>query len=196
VLANLVRKVFCPPAKKHSKKGSAPESKDSTSTKRFPYLPTPGVTREKDGVIILSNEDPNEARLNSLLKGFQGEGMAGDTAASDDVNVDVTLRAPLGQAPLIMLLFTVGQTALAASSTGKSGLKSISISFEVGLNGRISVVETAGLLDEVNTEGDAGGTEGQDNEALLRGKMSRVLETSQDIGILIEWVLRWRRQHQ
>lgn len=190
----MIRKIFRPPVEGKNKKDSAPRPKDSTSAKRFPYLSTAGVTKGKDGVIILSNEDPNEARLNFLLEGVRAEAQAGDATASDDVNVDVTLRVPLGQAPLVMLLLT---TKNALSATGESGLRSMSISFEVGLNGRISVVETAGLLDESSTESDKGESQNdQDNEALeLRKKMSRVLETSQDIGILVEWVLRRQREH-
>lgn len=188
----MIRKIFRPPAEGKNKKDNAPRQKDSISAKRFPYLSTPGA-REKDGVIILSNEDPNEARLNSLLDGVRVDDLTGDATARDDVNVDVTLRVPLGQAPLIMLLLTVKD---AISVTRQFGLRSMSISFEVGLNGRVSVVETAGLLDETSAESDKGESQNdQDNEALeLRKKISRVLETSQDIGILVEWVLRWQRE--
>ena len=191
----MIRKIFHSPTEGHSKEDSASGPKDPINTKRFPYHWAPGVSREKDGVIILSNEDPNEAKLNSLLEGVRAEGLTGDATASDDVNVEVTLRVPLGQSPLIMLLFTAKD---ALASTDESGPRSMSISFEVGLNGRVSVVETAGLLDEPTTEDNKGESQkDQGNEELeleLRKKMSRVLETSQDIGILLEWVLRWRRQ--
>lgn len=160
----------------------------------------PGVFKEKDGLLVLSNENPNEARLNSLLQTSNTDGgseseaskpFGGDTAEEstirDDVEIDVTLRAPLGQAPVIMLLFTVND----AREPGESEMNNISISFEIGLNGRISVVDTAGLLeDEPGTE-----KENKDEAQGLRKKITRVLETSQDIGILVEWVLRWRQQH-
>lgn len=102
--------------------------------------------------------------------------------------MEVTLRTPLGQAPVIMLLVTVDNAILGSSGPG---LSNISISFEVGLNGRMSVIDLTGLLEESNPETQ----DGQENELLeLQKKMSRVLETSQDIGILVEWVLRWKRQ--
>lgn len=172
----MIRKVFCASAEKgDSATGSG--SKEASSAKLFRDIRA-GVRTERDGVIILSNEDPNEARLNSLLK---GRGSETEEADSGDVSVDVTMRAPLGQAPVIMLLFNANDSLGGSASTSR--LDTMSISFEVGLNGRISVTETSGLQAE------------QEDEAQeLRKKLSRVLETSQDIGILIEWVLRWKQR--
>lgn len=202
----MIRKIFSLPAKKNdSQRGEGTaSSKDSTRTKWFPNMSMPGVVKENDGLVVLSNEDPNEARLNSLLKGAKADGsaesnsmkssvgdMPGESTTKDDVKVDVTLRAPLGQAPAIMLLFTVNDAHLGSSAAaGETGLSTMSISFEIGPNGRITVVDTAGLSEEPDAEN------GQKDGALeLRKKITRVLETSQDIGILVEWVLRWKRQH-
>jgi hypothetical protein len=73
----------------------------------------------------------------------------------------------------------------------------VSICFEVGLNGRISIVDVAELRGQ---NGDGGDTEMQGTDAAgpklqdMHEKIARVLEISQDLGILVEWVLRWLRQ--
>ena len=200
LLTNLIRKVFNPSTKKGDDKKAeeVAVSKDPVLTKLFPDISTQGVPKEKDGLITLTNENPNETKLNSLLQGLDIGGFSennapkspaidesSDPSGEDDVKVDVTLRAPLGQAPIIMLLFTVNEAHSGNSlPPWETESSNISISFEIGLNGRISVLDTAGLVED-ESEGDME----------LRKKISRVLETSQDIGILIEWVLRWKRQH-
>lgn len=197
----MIRKVFSLPSKKGDGKKAeeTTASKDSVLTKLFPNISAPGVPKENDGLITLSNEDPNETKLNSLLKGFQigdhsennglkspAVGMSSNSSTEDDVKVDVTLRAPLGQAPVIMLLFAVNEPCFGSSRPSwESGPVNMSISFEIGLNGRISVVDTGGIPGNETEEGSE-----------LRKKICRVLETSQDIGILVEWVLRWQRQHR
>lgn len=172
-------------------------------------------TITKGDIIILSNDDPNEKRLNSLLGGFgqagahtigKGKGaMDGssddDSTTEDDVKVDVTLRTQLGQAPVIMLLFTVdnlqGKPTL---DQEYSTLSKVSVSLEVGLNGRVSVIDMTGLFDDENTSMDPMDTQasgGHDNEVSeLQKTIARVLEVSQDLGILVEWVLRWARQRK
>ncbi|KAL4972741.1 mediator of RNA polymerase II transcription subunit 1-domain-containing protein [Aspergillus desertorum] len=152
------------------------------------------TTRDGD-ITILTNENFNEKKLNMLL-GLADDIKLEDSAqesGSDELKVDVTLRTQLGQAPLIMLLFTVN--CASPSRQGPEDLISkVSISFEVGLNGRISVVEVTGLLDDENGPTDDGSSVTQaaeDSTRELQGRLADVLETSQDIGILVEWVLRW-----
>lgn len=141
----------------------------------------------------MSNENPNMKKLNTLLGLSQADGVD-----ADDLKVDVTLRT-IGQAPMIMLLFTVDHPSSAESKPEDVVLTKASISFEIGINGRVSVVDVTGLLgDENNTLNDANAdgqtTAGSTNE--LRSKLAYVLETSQDIGVLVEWVLRWARQQK
>jgi hypothetical protein len=132
-------------------------------------------------------------KLNTLLGLSQA-----DEVDADDLKVDVTLRT-IGQAPMIMLLFTVDRPSSAESKSEDVALTKASISFEIGINGRISVVEVTGLLgdennilDDVNADGQT--TAESTNE--LRSKLAYVLEISQDIGVLVEWVLRWVRQQK
>lgn len=141
----------------------------------------------------MSNENSNIKKLNTLL----GLSQANEVDA-DDLKVDVTLRT-IGQAPMIMLLFTVDRPSSAESKSEDVALTTASISFEIGINGRISVVEVTGLLgDENNTLDDANadGQETAESTNELRSKLASVLETSQDIGVLVEWVLRWVRQQK
>jgi hypothetical protein len=161
----------------------------------------------------LNNDNPNEERLNLLLglsssvnsKNDSGVeistpssgGKSPNQVSVDDVKVDVTLRIQLGQAPALMLLIT-DQRNYESPETARSiqPPRQIAICFEVGLNGQISVVDTAGLLDSeqgVDTE-----MQGMDNldPGLqdVQKKIAKVLEVSQDLSILVEWVLRWMQQ--
>lgn len=117
-----------------------------------------------------------------------------DRLFMNDVKVDVTLRTQLGQSPALMLLITnPGKNIGSAEKFVRESVQ-VSLCFEVGLNGRISVVDSSGLNA---TNGDAGDTEmqGTDDKPDLQDlhkKIARVLETSQDLGILVEWVLRER----
>lgn len=212
MLANLIRKTFHLPPKDQAK---ATESSNATPQKtRAPPVQTPDLFAGHDGPIILNNDDPNEERLNLLL----GLGSSDDTKndsgveistpssggkspnqlSGDDVKVDVTLRIQLGQAPALMLLITDQRNYNESPETARSiqTPRQIAICFEVGLNGQISVVDTAGLVDGEN----GGDTEMQGMDNLDSGlqdiqkKIARVLEVSQDLSILVEWVLRWMQQ--
>lgn len=157
------------------------------------------TTRNGD-ITILTNENPNEKKLNMLL------GLADDLkledevqeSGSDELKVDVTLRTQLGQAPLIMLLFTVNRASSSIHGPEHSVSK-VSIAFEIGLNARVSVVEVTGLLDDENSSTNNASPDTQaaeDSTRELQAKLAYVLETSQDIGVLVEWVLRWVRQRK
>ncbi|KAL4933749.1 RNA polymerase II mediator complex middle subunit MED1 [Aspergillus undulatus] len=195
VLANMIRNTF-PPASTSSEGVS--DQKSSTGL----HQEQPDETKSNEGVTILTNENLNEKKLNMLLgkagsKALRAEEKAEDLTA-DELKVDVTLRTQLGQAPMIMLLFTVNRSNLSDSKAEDMLFSKVSISFEIGLNGRISVVDVTGLLDDENNSTDdtilgsqSSATEDETRE--LQGKMAHVLEISQDIGILVEWVLRWVR---
>lgn len=167
----------------------------------------------QEGPIILNNDDPNEDKLNVLLGFNSPEGSKDDSGVDvstpssgrhsprqlsmDDVKVDVTLRTQLGQAPALMLLITdhKRRNEVPASQSVQTPHR-ITICFEVGLNGQISVFETAGLINGGNG-GDAemqGTDDSSSGAGEIQKQIARVLEVSQDLGILVEWVLRWLQQ--
>jgi hypothetical protein len=209
LLANLIHKIFSSPQKDDgSKKDAEPAT---AGTPRKPNASKAIMPTKENKVVFLSNKDPNEQKLDFLLNGINksnatapgsGKDIAMSPAMSlrdhaarqEEVKVDVTLRTQLGQSPVIMLLFTVEDPRL-ASSPADTVLSKVSISLEIGLNGRISVVDMTGLLDDetpAESEKDA-----QNSESYkLQQKIARVLELSQDIGILVEWVARWVRQQK
>jgi len=158
----------------------------------------------KEGIITLSNEDPNQDKLDFLLNdGFPISGgnaspsgaRSPNQMSMDDVKVDVTLRPLLDKPPVLMLLITdPGQDA-------EQPLREpvqVTICFEIGLNGRISVVETSGLLERSDAGKDDAEMQMADAPRPglqdIQRKIAKVLEISQDLGILVEWVLRWLRQ--
>lgn len=168
----------------------------------MPADPFADLLSQKDGLIILSNDDPNQDRLDFLLgDGFDSpaDPATNDAHFGDFANkgimVDITLRTQLGQAPAVMLFIT--DPSRATGLTEHDPL--ISICFEVGLNGRISVVDSSGLVQDKKDD-HSGDSEmhGEDDSGSqlqdIHKKIARVLEISQDIGILVEWVLRWQQQ--
>ncbi|KAJ5779652.1 hypothetical protein N7457_007372 [Penicillium paradoxum] len=197
VLANLIRKTW-----------------------KFQKPPPPPIQAQdlfvgQDGPIILNNDDPNQDRLNMMLglnsldetssigtvagtSTLSFDGRSPRQLSKDGVKVDVTLRIQLGQAPALMLLITDQsereESPQASQSTEPS--TQIAICFEVGLNGRISVVETAGFVDgEQGGDTEMQGMDNSDSDLQdVQKKIARVLEVSQDLSILVEWVLRWMQQ--
>ncbi|KAG2418179.1 hypothetical protein HFD88_001280 [Aspergillus terreus] len=195
-LANLIRNVFaCKDVDGKKDRSNLLAATNLTG------VPTQTWESAKSDTIILSNDDPDEKKLNWLLEGTSNarepvSGEGSEFTPDDDVKVDVTLRTQLGQAPVIMLLFTANDSTSDPKSSNDAGVfRKVSISLEIGLNGRVSVVDMTGLLDDDADTQDAKEADGQKNEASeLQSKMARVLEISQDIGILVEWVLRWAQQ--
>lgn len=182
-------KIFGSPSK-DSDKTADPHTAAPAS---FGKSEQPGFVRGKKDVIVLSNKNPNEQKLDALMKGFglneSSSVLDKENIGSDDVKIDITLRTQLGQAPVIMLLFTINDASQTLNHPSRA-----SISFEVGLNGHITVVDTSGLWDEP-PEGQE--TDEQKNEVSeLPRKIAGALEISQDLGTLVEWVLRWRRQRK
>ncbi|KAL2821187.1 mediator of RNA polymerase II transcription subunit 1-domain-containing protein [Aspergillus granulosus] len=196
-LSHLIRNTFPLPPKHNERKH--PEQAEQRSLGMY-------KAKSNGNITILSNENPNEKKLNLLLGLYQQEGMKseeegldGKPIYGDELKVDVTLRTQLGQAPMIMLLFTANRPTPPDSAYEELSFTKVSISFEVGLNGRVSVVDMTGLLDdEDNSANDASGnTQAADEPTReLQSKLAQVLETSQDIGIFVEWVLRWVRRRK
>lgn len=209
LLASLIRKVFHPSAK-GKKDQTQPSKTKATPTKPpVPAVQEPVFVTGKEGTITWTNDDPNEEMLNSLFGNcspsqsdatstawsFNSSSRSPSHIFNDDVKVDVTLRTQLGQAPALILLIT--DPGKSAESCVPEPVQ-LAICVEVGLNGRISVVDSSGLgADNQQDSGDAEmqGTESPDTQLQeIHKKIARVLEISQDLGILVEWVLRWLRQ--
>ncbi|CAG8356445.1 unnamed protein product [Penicillium salamii] len=205
MLANLIRKTFQLPDQEAGKTNGT-----SAKTPSPPHH-APNETESLDGLTILNNDDPNEDRLDFLLglstaEGSNSNSSHGSTtpfsgrktlaqSLMDDAKVDVTLRTQLGQAPALMLLIT-DQKSRDGDSSQVQKPRQIAICFEVGLNGQVSVVETAGLTDR-GSGGDAemqGTDDSGSGAGEIQKQIARVLEVSQNLGILVEWVLRWLQQ--
>ncbi|KAJ5569996.1 uncharacterized protein N7459_009426 [Penicillium hispanicum] len=205
LLASLIRKVFKPPVP-NGTDNSKPSKLSSTTP--VPAGQEPLFFTGHEGLITLSNVDPNEDKLNALMGGrfptgdstadilsLSSDGKNSSQVFLSDVKVDVTLRTQLGQAPAIMLLIT--DPSENADHPVRERAQ-ISICFEVGLNGCISVVDSAGIVKEKSADTSDAEMQGADDlEPKLQDvhrKIARVLEISQDLGTLVEWVLHWLRQ--
>ncbi|KAJ5631166.1 uncharacterized protein N7484_011266 [Penicillium longicatenatum] len=204
LLASLIRKVFKVPAKEKNDITASVKMTPTKSSSGLSSGPDSSLFNGSESTITLSNDDPNEEKLNMLLNngfptadnsgGFSWSNNQDDRLFMNDVKVDVTLRTQLGQAPALMLLITNPGKNIGSIEKFVRQSVQISLCFEIGLNGRISVVDSSGLNA---TNGDPGDTEmqGADDKPSLHDihkKIARVLETAQDLGILVEWVLRER----
>lgn len=151
---------------------------------------------------MLSNGDANEEFLNSLL-GRSGHGPStislrgassggsefgrertqNEILDTDTTKVDITLRTQVGQAPLIMLSITLPETkAEGQENTSDRKSQKVFISFEIRLNGRVNVVQVSGLGEnETNVENP--GT------SKFHKKLNRVVEVSEDLSVLVEYVV-------
>ncbi|KAL4881702.1 mediator of RNA polymerase II transcription subunit 1-domain-containing protein [Aspergillus karnatakaensis] len=200
-LANIIRSTFPLP------KPDSPASSSQNQSRNLTGQPQEfqnGTMKSNGNITILSNENPNERKLDALLgllSGADDVNEEGQSEGSDvELKVDVTLRTQLGQAPVIMLLFPVNRPVSSQPNSADLHSKA-SINFEIGLNGRVSVVDVTGLLDDESNPTNDASSGSKSTEKLLeqtldlQSKLAQVLETSQDIGILVEWVLRWIR-HQ
>lgn len=125
---------------------------------------------------MLSNGDANEDLLNSLLR--ESTDSTGtvflhndfQTGDESDIRVDITLRTQVGQAPLIILSITLPETKQKAS-----------VSFEIRLNGRVNIVQVSGLAGRE--------TQNDQSMAKIHKRLKRVLEVSEDLSILVEYVV-------
>lgn len=155
----------------------------------------------KEGIITLSNDNHNEDKLDHLLSetfpapsGDAFPFSGGAHGFGDDVKVEVTLSPQLERPPALMILIT---DPVGGSKEPLREPIRVSICFHIGLNGRVSVENSSGLKNDSNEGGDAD-MQGTDEDGTklhdIHRKLARVLEISQDLGILVEWVLRWIRQ--
>ncbi|KAL4865881.1 hypothetical protein BDV12DRAFT_199746 [Aspergillus spectabilis] len=202
-LANMIRSTFPLPSK--------PDDRVSSNGLNSQLQELANDAAKSNGdITILSNENPNEKKLDMLLglnypeqlDAVKAEGdQFEDESTKDELKVDVTLRTQLGQSPMIMLLFPVKPSS-SPKPKPHDLYRKVSISFEIGLNGRVSVADVTGLLDDESSSTNDATSDSQSTEKSLeqtldlQSKLAHVLETSQDIGILVEWVIRWIRQQR
>lgn len=132
----------------------------------------PGFSNES--IRVLSNRDPHAEYLNGLLKtgtaSLEGQSGNANEAWENDVRVDVTLRTQVGQAPLIMLSITLPVSQQKAS-----------VGFEIRPNGRMEIVQLSGLGEDKTQSAPL------DSKQIRR--LKRVLEISEDISVLVEYVV-------
>lgn len=127
-------------------------------------------------ISMLSNGDANEDLLDSLLREYTDStstiSLHNDPQTGDnsDIRVDITLRTQVGQAPLIILSITLPGTRQKAS-----------VIFEIRLNGRVNVVQVSNLA----------GPESHNDQSMakIHKRLNRVLEVSEDLSILVEYVV-------
>lgn len=119
----------------------------------------------------------------------------GPSKETDNLKVDITLRTQIGQAPVIMVLFPIEREPGKGSALASGGndVRMGSLNIEIGLNGRVSVNQIQGLWD-VEEAQDSSAPRPEVQE--LQKKLAKVLETSEDLGILVEWILRWMRRRR
>jgi hypothetical protein len=154
------------------------------------------TSKKSSRLLVLSNDDPNETFIHTLLNPNigTGAGLSENELPKKDaeVRIDITLRTQVGQPPLIMVLFAVINKDLSLQSE----IWQVSVNFEVRLNGRIAVTHVAGLWGENSHVDSSSNLEEQlrtgprPEVREMQARLSRVLETSEDIGILVEWILQ------
>ncbi|OJD12684.1 hypothetical protein ACJ73_09313 [Blastomyces percursus] len=161
----------------------------------------------KPDVTFITNIKPIGSKLDSMLssdskpsndkkRAFDAPFAASSTPSpsSDDRKVDISLRTPISGPPSLLLLFN------APSGDPNNIMENpttITINVDIGLNGNITVSRVAGMCDGRSNNGggptdDAPGVESRD----LSRKLARVLQTSEDLGMLVEWVLKWMRKQK
>lgn len=154
-----------------------------------------------------SNGDINEEFLNGLLGsnndifntippqsdskfgGNSGQARSHTSFLDTDVSVDITLRTQFGQAPLVMLLITLPETNADDQEKGfESKLHRVYISFEIKLNGYVNVTQVTGL-GGVHLDKDQPKSEATPEMLKLYKKLNRILEISEDLSVLVEYVV-------
>lgn len=198
LVTSLIQNTFAPGESKESKTPPGNQISQSTGMNGNSTTVSGKTDPDDSQITVLSNDDRNEDFLDHLLDensddrqmtdvfsetqnhalGFD-YGLRSDGTQPDDVRVDITLRTLYGQAPLIMVLISIPNPAVLTFTM-------VSIQFEVQLNGRIDVNQIVGLSDD--DSGVQGGTEPTPEMRKLHDEVRRVLETTEDLGILVEWV--------
>ena len=206
LLAEVIRTIFQPSTRTRGDKQKLSEPPSANTPVHADQKPL--FITGQEGLVTLSNDDPNDDRLSALLgnglptggdaadvRSLSSDGWTSSPLQMGDVRVDVTLRTQLGQAPALMLL--VNDPGEDTNQYVRLPAR-FSLCLEIGLNGRISVVDSGGLVKEKSPDTSDTEMQGADDTKPklqeLHRKIARALEISQDLGTMIEWVLHWLRQ--
>lgn len=159
---------------------------------------------------FISNVNPAENKLDSLLSdsaqasGYNSarstpspEPLSQHPVDRDETRIDVSLKIPLSSCPYILLLFNLLEpNPQAASSTEpvSETLRTVTVRIDIGLNGCITVPSVSGVCASSNSDTPAQPVEYEMATQKLREKLARVLETCEDLGLLVEWLIKWIRK--
>ncbi|PGH15295.1 hypothetical protein AJ79_02460 [Helicocarpus griseus UAMH5409] len=198
LLSSLLQRTFTSPS---DKVGMTDKTRPLTSPS------SPKLTSKSD-IIFIRNVSPTVSKLDSLLSddyklgSGQWNGDASAFAESStlppaigDRKIDISLRTPISASPSLLLLFNApNETPHETSDTVMENPKTITINVDIGPNGNITVSRVAGVFNTVNNEersrDDISATVARE----LAQKLAKVLQTSEDLGMLVEWVLKWMRK--
>ncbi|PGH09106.1 hypothetical protein GX51_00860 [Blastomyces parvus] len=192
LLSSLLHRVFANQSNKTAGLNKSPPPNPSSSTT--------SKQPSKFDVTFITNINPTLAKLNSMLSndpkhqndkrsGFDDPFAASATPSPsiDDRKVDISLRTPISGPPSLLLLFNAPDRE---PNLPTENPITITINVDIGLNGNITVSRVAGMCDDRSS--NAGGPTDDDPSR----KLARVLQTSEDLGMLVEWVLKWMRKHK
>ncbi|KAM5463775.1 hypothetical protein MferCBS49748_005778 [Microsporum ferrugineum] len=139
-------------------------------------IPTSCDNSDDNEENTVSNVDAAEARLDSLLAANQQQ-------TGQDTRISISLRTPVSSAPSLLVVFPLPHPLS----------RTASVTVEVRPDARLHVPCTNGLVESSPAD-DARPAEAQskraEEERKLCGLLERVLETSEDPGLLVEWVRR------
>ncbi|KAL1952541.1 hypothetical protein VTO42DRAFT_5069 [Malbranchea cinnamomea] len=147
----------------------------------------------------LSNTDPTVSKLNQFLANAQGGSRTTRTGAARTsspattaavVEVEVSLRTPASSGPSVLVLF----------SDGRERDETITVRLDVERGARVTVSEVTGMWSSSKDRERRGGNDDDDDDdeggRLLRERLAQVFATCEDVGYLVEWVLRQRRRRR
>ncbi|EEH45384.2 uncharacterized protein PADG_01534 [Paracoccidioides brasiliensis Pb18] len=170
-----------------------------------PMNPPSTTHTGKSDVTLISNISPTVSRLDSMLHGdsIQGSDQHTGTASPfampsniptiiNDKKIDISLRTPISSPPSLMLLFN-------APNEGPNAIdnpKTVTINVDIGPNGNITVSGVSGICNRDNNKKQPNTPASQGNLWKLSEKLAKVLQTSEDLGLLVEWALKWMRKQK
>lgn len=169
MISDLLKRVFSP--SKHDNDGDAPKATP-------PHKPSEDKIDDEELIKpgFITNVDSLETKLDSIVGGddeldelFMGDNEAHE--ANDDMTRKIDVSVHIGEtgAPLITLL-------VKTPNTGES--RPVFVIVNAGLNGRPEVLDIQGpwIVEE--------------NKASLREDLTRVLDKSEDLGMLVEFIMK------
>ncbi|KMP08699.1 hypothetical protein DIZ76_016474 [Coccidioides immitis] len=194
-ISSLLRRIFS-----DSQTASRSDTQRTPGEKSVPQL----FQESRPNGYFISNVNPTECRLNSLLRsgrnnGFKPPPTAISTPPANEVRVDISLRTPMSLPPTVLLVFNINEDNQMRSSDSAPLLtriasRQVMIGADIGLNGEINISHISGILPS-NATDYTSNEKCEDEKRKLRSQIARVLETCEDLGMLVEWVLKWIRKH-